>query len=90
MTSMTYGTVPNLATIRARLDGGTFTYKLGRTDAAALTRADIHGHWEPQAELNAEQLHDLLRDLKIAWMEGDEGAGELASSMLQAINIEWI
>jgi hypothetical protein len=103
MRSMTYGTLPTRealdALFLAACPSDRYELVLKGEDRATFARAEAlarerqfdefmgndHGHW------NAREFFNAVDALRTLWDErGDDAAGDLASSLLATIGIEWI
>lgn len=90
MTSMTYGTLPEWEEFSAKFEkvaADGYDYELKGSDEAVANSLGIESKGE---DLNAEEVYDLLQALAEAWHNGDDGAGDLASGILQTLDYEWI
>ena len=57
--------------------------------------ACVHGRYvitnhEHAGEYRDNQLYALIVQLKAAWENGDERAGEFASNIMETLGIEWV
>ena len=88
--TLTYGEVPVLGTLEARFEEEgieSFSFTLRGSDAD--TADDLNLDTDGAADVF--EFHSMIETLATAWsVEGNERAGDLASSFLQAVGLEWI
>lgn len=88
--SLTYGVLPRFedfeAAFEAELGDKPFTYTLRGNDAEVASELGIpdDGAFSPR------KLYKVIETLTEALHDGDDDAGDIASSILYSLGIEWI
>jgi hypothetical protein len=101
--SMTYGTLPTRDEIDALFaatcgsTGYVYRVELKGADLATFRRVEALeqgavGEHGPEAvgAWNSRDVFNVLSDLETLWSAGDDDAGNLASSILATLGVEWI
>ena len=88
---ISYGIMPTRGTFDAAFDRecpeGNYTYDMKGTDARTMERVGL----DSAGVVNCEELYKIVRMLTNAYANyTDDAAGELASSFLATLGIEWI
>lgn len=90
MTSLTYGQLPTkrqfLAAYKRELGDGEYRMRLRGADVDAV-RGTV---FESGTSFDVDDTWDGLKELRDKWEEGNDAAGDLASSILFTLNFEWI
>lgn len=90
MDSMTYGKIPPFKMFKKNfdkeVDGDTYNYNLKGSDLKIAKRVKIPA----SGDFTAKELYSIIIDLSQSWDDGFDDAGDLASSILSTLNIEWI
>jgi len=96
MTSITYGTVPSrsqfMSAFKREMEAsprGVYEITLRGWDARRMDTVYIAG-WHGNGDYAADELYALTKGLIKAWDGGNEWAGDLASSILYTLQIEWV
>lgn len=86
---LTYGHLPTYGTFEEAFDenvpNGRYSISLSRSDSRAADGTSIG-----DGDYTSRELYKGLKELVEKWNEGDEDAGDLASSILASIGIEWV
>ena len=105
MLTLSYGQLPSKEILTANMEGDTYEMQLVGRDADVVTEAvnqGIDAHLEAimfvqfsaghklGLRIEKESIHTLLRRLVELWENGNEEAGDLASCILQTLDVEWI
>lgn len=87
--SMTYGQMPDYDVFYDAFEAEVGT---GVRDRYVITAGNSRDKWtrKVEGEYVPKELYALVRRLTEAWERGDDAAGDLASSILQTLGIEWI
>ena len=98
--SSTYGVVPKINDFKKHLEndidddtgmpwlakGKKYPYTLRGSDADTAREIGISA----SGNLNIKALHKMISTLTDAWDNGNDNAGDIASSMMQTLGYEWI
>jgi len=88
--SMTYGVLPRLedfeAAFEAELGDKLFTFTFRGSDADVMDDLGL----PVDGRFTARKLFKIVETLTEALHDGDEDAGDIASSILYSLGIEWI
>lgn len=90
MESMTYGNLPSWNEFKKQFirkvgDDG-YDYTLRGSDASTARKAKI----PVSGVFDAKELYNILTKLVSAWENGNDEAGDLASSIMYTLDYEWI
>jgi len=87
---LTFGEVPALGTIEGAFEREgieAFSFHLRGSDAEVADELNL----DESGEADTFEFHSMIETLATAFsVEGNERAGDLASSFLQAVGLEWI
>lgn len=85
--TLTYGHVPSFAQIKKAVGSEPFTMRLNDRDARTVERVGFEGG----DRLDAHGVYELVELLSEEYERaGDDEAGDLASSILAVLGIEWV
>jgi len=89
--SSIYGTIPSYDTFYTAWmnnvggDDATFEVRLSASDSRAADGTNFG-----DGEYTLDEMYAFVEELVEAYNDGNEGAGDLASSVLQTVGIEWV
>lgn len=85
---MTYGVVPDYATFEKHFDEevprGMYNIRLSSGDSKNV------GKLVGDGEYTCKELYNVIKKLKDAWENGNEAAGDFASSIMETLGFEWV
>lgn len=87
--TLTYGVLPDYNKFEKKFKkyvGKSYNYNLKGSDASMAKKVGV----PTSGDFNAKQLYDVVKKLVDAFDDGDDEAGDLASSILYTMEIEWV
>lgn len=89
--SMTYGNIPSFNdfknNFKKEMGNNKYPYELKGTDVQTARKVGI----PTKGQFDEKQLYNIIKKLSDLWdVNGDDNAGDLASSILSTLDFEWI
>lgn len=90
MNSMNYGQLPSFndfkKAFKKEVDDDEYNYNLKGSDASTANKVKI----PTSGDFDVKELYSIVKKLVAAYDNGNDDAGDLASSILYTLNFEWI
>jgi len=87
--TISFGLTPPMSVLEPsflRTAGETFYFVLHGVEAETADAVGL----DTEGAVEVDEFYDMIDTLVAAWNEGQADAGDLASSFLQAVGIEWV
>ena len=86
---LTYGVIPDFREFQSKFKkyvGKSYNYNLKGSDANTAKKVGI----PTSGDFDVKEMYEIVKKLTKAWDNGNDDAGDLASSILYTMEIEWI